>query len=297
MTIAVTPFPQPPGTVDAQGNVTVRALLNNPLRVQRIVRNMANERFVADLVFGPGPNATGGAVLYDQVSANDLYLARDVQTIEPGGQYPTLTDEAPVPKMAAVAKWGGRVFVTDEARDRNRWDTAARQLTKLVNTIVRKVDAVAILALRAAPTRVMVGADWSVLANDPLAQLIDAIALVNGAGLGYEVDTVVLHDNQAADLLKRKDFRDNLGPSAQEAIVRNANLGRILNLDFVKTDRLNPGEAFLLQRRIVGSIHDEAPLATKTYRQEDSDKTWVQGSRRLVPTVTDPLAVVHLTGI
>lgn len=291
-------YPPPPPSVTGE-TISVSAYLQNPTRVTRIVQALAAQRFVADLIFGPGPAVTGGAVQYDQIDRNDLFLDRDVEAIRPGAEYPILSDTAPAPKMAAVTKWGGRVFVTDENRDRNRYDVLNRELTKLANTIIRKVDTVAIAALDAAPIRSIASAfTWSAGTGEQIVgQLVDARVLVDDADMGYVVDTVLVNPAGEAALLKKKEFRDALQGSQTSAILRDATVGRVLTMDFFKTNRVPAGTAYVLQRRIVGGISDEAPLATKTYRQEDSDKTWVQGARRLVPYVTDPLAVVKITGI
>lgn len=297
MPVAVTPFPPPPPTVS--GNlITVDQYLNTPTRIIRTLQRLTLQRFLAEMIFGPGPRAASGSVIYDQLTANDLFMKDDVELIEPGMDYPILTDERPTPKVATVGKWGGRVFVTDEQRDRNATDVLARQLTKLANTIVRKVDTIAIATLNAAPILTFVGTDWTAAADNViLSQLVDAFSLVNDPDLGYEIDTVLLNPTQAADMLKNKSLREALGPSAQEAIVRGANMGNLLNADFYKSNRVAAGTGYALMRRMVGGISDEVPQQAKTYRTEQNDRTWVQGARRLVPYVTDPLCVVKLTGI
>lgn len=297
MPVAVSPYPPAPPVVNGS-LITVDAFLQSPTRVLRVLQNLTLQRFIADLIFGPGPRATGGAVIYDQVTENDLFLTRDVQQIAPGAEFPNLTDEAPTPKMAAVAKWGGRVFVTYEQRDRNDLNVLNREMTKLSNTIVRKVDTVAIAALAASPHLAFVGTDWTAAADNViLSQLVDAFALVNDPDMGYQVDTVLLNPTQAADMLKNKSLRDALGPTAQEAIVRGASLGRLLNADFYSSNRVTAGTAWALMRRTVGGISDEQPLAQRTYDQPENERIWTQASRRLVPYVTDPLCVVQLTGI
>ncbi len=290
-------YPPSPPTVSGEV-VSVSGYLNSPTRITRVLNALTYQRFLADLIFAPGPKAEGGAVVFDQVEANDLYLARDVQLIRPGGEYPILTDTAPTPKVAAVAKWGGRIFVTDEQRDRNRYDVLNRELTKLGNTIVRKVDAVAIAALDSAPVRSLAGAPWTSATGETIiGHLVDARALVEDADLGYIVDTVLLNPASEAALLKKKDFRDALQAQATTSILRDGSVGRVLNMDFFKSNRVAVGTAYVLARRSAGGIADEAPLAAKTYRQEDSDKTFCQAARRLVPYVTDPLAVCKITGI
>lgn len=294
---ATSPFPPPVPTVSGS-LITVDQYLQQPARVTRTLQRLTLQRFIADLIFGQGPKATGGAVLYDQLTANDLFLKDDVERIEPGMDYPILTDEAPTPKLAAVGKWGGRVFITDEQKDRNATDVLARELTKLGNTIVRKVDTIAIATLNAAPILTFGGVDWTNAADNViLSNLVDAFTLVNDPDMGYEIDTVLLNPVQSADMLKNKSLRDALGPTAQEAIIRGASLGNLLNADFYKSNRVAAGTAYALMRRTVGGISDEAPLGSKNYRTEQNDRTWVQAARRLVPYVTDPLCCVKLVGI
>jgi hypothetical protein len=296
--IALPPTPPAPPSVDANGIITISALLQNPARVRRVVQNLAYQRFIADVIFAGGPQATGGAVLYDQIDTNDLFLSRDVQPIAPGGEFPDLTDVIPVPKLAAVGKWGGRAKITDEQRDRNAYDVLVRELTKLRNTIVRKVDNVAIAALNAAPIQAMTGADWTNTANDPLAQLVAARQLVDEIDMGYEADTVLINPIQEADFLSRSDIRRALNPApSEDAIIRGGNVGQILSFEILKSNRVPAGTAYVMQRKIVGGISDEVPLNTKTYREEEIESTWIQGSRRLVPYVTDPLACVKITSV
>lgn len=286
-------------TIDANGIVgNLEFWLQSPARVRRVVQELTNQRFIADVIFGTGPRATGGAVEYDQVTASDLFLDRDVQEIAPGADYPDLTDTAPTPKMAGVKKWGGRAGITDEQRDRNQWNIANRETTKLGNTIIRKVDRVAVATLEAAPILTDSGSNWSnPSTGDPIGDIVVGRQLSHGLDMGYELDTVLINSQEEASLLAIKTFRESLSDASKDAIVRGANLGKVMRMDFIVSNQVTPGTAYLLQRRMVGGISDEVPLQVKTYREEKADKTWIQGSRRLVPYVTDPKAVVKLTGL
>lgn len=292
-------FPFAPANPTISGDqLSISVFLNNPAYVQRIVGDLAQQRFLADLIFGSGPAATAGAVQFDQVTATDLFLSRDVKPIRPGAEYPVLADQIPTPLIAATTNWGGRVHITDADVRRNRIDVFRRVLTKLRNTIVRKVDTVAIATLAAAPILTYAfGGQWSNTATDIFAGLESARLLVDVLDMGYELDTLVINPTQNANLLSRADVRQAFGLTAQESIVRGASVGRILNMDVYFSNRVAAGTGYLLQRGVVGGISDEVPLNTKTYRQEDSDKTWVQGGRMFVPYVTDPKACVKLTGL
>lgn len=278
--------------------LTVSTFLENIPYVQRTVEDLAAQRFLADMIYGTGPGAPSGAIQFDQVTASDLYLSRDVKPIRPGAEFPVLDDQIPTPLVAATTNWGGRVWVTDTDIRRNRVDVLRRALTKLRNTIVRKVDTVAIATLDAAPilTYAFSGV-WSNSGTDIFAGLTAAKLLVDQLDMGYELDTLIINPAQNANMLSRSDIRTAFGPQAQEDIVRGASVGRILNLDVYFSNRIPAGTGRLLQRGIVGGISDERALYATSYPEKPSEKTWIQGGREFVPYVTDPKACVKLTGL
>lgn len=292
------PSPYPPGAPTVNGNlITVDAFLNNPARVQRSIEALTNERYIADVLFSRGPAATGGAVIYDQVLASQLYLERDVQEIEPGSEFPILNSGEVSPLVAVARKYGGEVYLTDEQVRRNNRALLARETTRLRNTIVRKVDTVAMAVLRAAPTRTFAASgDWSAAATDIIADLVDAAALVDEADMGYNVDTWFINPAQEADLLKDKDIREALPREAATVPIATGRLGRLLGSDFVVTNRVLPGEVIGASRGTAGSISDEIPVYAKTIADERREVTFIHGARLTVPYVTDPKAVVRITG-
>jgi hypothetical protein len=288
----------PSGPTISGENVTVSGYLQNPTRVRRLVENLTYERFIADRLFTPGPPAVGGAVLFDQVTANDIFLARDVESIRPGQEFPILTDTAPTPKLAAIEKWGGRVYVTDEQRDRNQYDVFARETRKLANTVVRKVDDVAIATLQAAPINTFVGSDWTAATGATMiANLIDGAGAINDPDLGYVADLVLLHPTQFNELLKQKDFRDAMQANTDNSILREGIIGTFLGMTFGRSNRIAAGTGYVASSRLVGGISDEVPLRTTVYRVDGEESTFIQSGRRVVAYVTDPKAATQLTGI
>lgn len=292
-----TTYPPGPPSI-ANDLLTVSIYLANVPRVQRIIDDLTLNRFIADRLYAPGPIATGGAVLYDQVSAGDFFLARDVEKIMPGQEYPILTDTAPTPKIAAVDKWGGQVFITDEQRDRNQINVFQRETRKLANTVVRKVDTIALAVLAAAPLNTFSGSDWTAATGATMiANLIDAASLINDPDMGYVADLVILNPVQFNELLKNKDFRDAMQANNENSMLRDGVVGDFLNMTFARSNRVTAGTGFVAASRMVGAISDEVPLNTVVYREEGIDSTFIKSSRRLVPYVTDPKAAVAISGI
>jgi hypothetical protein len=69
--------------------------------------------------------------VFDSVEANDLYTTRDVERVAPGAEFPIITSARRAPGVAEVEKWGGKVWISDEARDRNDNVLFTNQLRQL----------------------------------------------------------------------------------------------------------------------------------------------------------------------
>src|SRR5881392_1965989 len=146
MPSAVTYHPLGPPTISGT-TITVDTMLNQPTRITRMIMDLSLQRFIADRIFTSGGGVTGGAVIYDRVTANQLYATRDVERVAPGNEVPEITGDRLVPSVAEVEKWGGKVYITDEARQRNNSANFTNLVRQLTNTIVRKINARAIATL------------------------------------------------------------------------------------------------------------------------------------------------------
>lgn len=291
------PFPVAPPTV--AGNViTVSMFLNDPTRVQRSIENITNLRFVADVVFSEGPAIPSGSVIYDQiVEQGQIFLAGDVQEIEPGADFPILNALEAGPLVAVARKYGGEVFLTYEDRRRDRRDKLGRRLTQLRNTIVRKVDRIAMAALRAAPIiQQNASGDWSTAATDIVRDAAVAKNAITRLELGYMPDTVLINDDQELDLMSDKDIRDALPRERDDTLIRTGNVGRLMGMDWLATSQVNPGEVFVLQRKVAGSISDEVPLYARPIDEPRQERVYLHGARLPAVYVTDPKSVVRITG-
>lgn len=293
-----TMYPPGPPSVDGSGRITIEQFLKQPSRVQRVITDLTNERFLAERIFGSG-DAQGGAVIYDQVTASELYTSRDVQSIEPGSEFPIVTSGESTPKVAAVTKWGGAAVLTYEEVRRDSRDVLNRELTKLRNTIVRKVDTVAIAALNAAPIAGGVGTSWSDMTNGaPITDLAVGTSGVNDSDMGYEADTILCNPAQRVSLLSRKDVRDALPRESTAANpIASGQFQGFMGLTWYFSNRVPAGTAFILASTQAGSLRDELPLYSRSIDQPERERWLVQAARVTVPIVTDPKAVYKLTGL
>jgi hypothetical protein len=291
----------PGAAPQVSGNqITVERFVKNPSQVQRVLSDLTKERFVADFIFSRG-DAQGGAVVYDQISENDLYADREPTEIAPGDEFPLVGDIQGDQLVAATTKRGSAFELTYEAVRRDQRDVLNRGLIKLRNSSVKKHDEVAMAALDGAPTRTAAaGAAWSGATGDQvLADIFGAVYSVEEADLGYTIDTVIINPAQVLNLLKKATIRDML-PRENPAINpvlsgRLANLAGIQN--WIVTNRVASNKVFLLTSKIAGSIRDEVPFYSRTVDEPQRERYLIMAGRVSVPIITDPLAVFKLTGV
>lgn len=292
-------YPLDPVTV-SNDQIRVSTMLNEPTRITRLIRDLTLQRFLLDYLFTSRGGVTGGAVVYDQPTSNDLYADRDFQQVEPGQEFPILTDHEVVPQVAYPEKWGAKVFITDEARDRNRVGRFNNLMRRVANTLVRKLNQRAVETIEAVftafPAQIIPGHSWgsvnilgstpTAYASQPIGDFV-AIGLYNeNLELGMQHDTLLMHPNQRASLqlIYGQEWRAVLAAYGYN--------------DVYVSLRVTAGTAYSLARGQLGAMHIEAPLATETWRDPDGrQQTWTQTSVRPLMYVDNPFAVVKLTGI
>lgn len=297
------PTGYPQGAPTVSGTlVTVDAFLKMPPMVTKVITDLTLNRFIADHIFAAGPQAVGGAVLYDKVLAGQWFTARDVQAIEPGAEFPILNTGETAPSVATVSKWGGAVSLTDEAIRRDRRDLLSRELTKLTNTIVKKVDTVAVASLQAAvdagatPTGAA-SATWATSTTDIITDLEVARSAIDNADLGYVADTVIIGVTAALGLRKNAGIRAALPRESKADNLIGGDLNGLLRFPYwFVSNRVPLGEAWVLASKQVGSISDELPLYSRVVPQPERERQLIMAARPTTPYVTDPLAAYKITG-
>lgn len=286
--------PLAPPVPNADGTVTVDTLLKNPTRVTRQLVNLTAQRFIADRVFTSGGGVTGGAVIYDVNSAANLYVGRDVEEVTPGAEFPIVTGERLVPNVALVRKYGGKIFIVDEAKDRNDIASYNREVQKLANTIVRKINRIAVAVLQAAGVPTMSSINWASSPNPnsptadlsltPWATFVSVANRPTADVLGITYNLVLLNSQEVMRLEML------YGPSLP-ALLQSA------GMSIYKTDDIPKGEGWWVSEGDAGQMRTEKALSSETWREEKTERTWTQSSVRPVMFVDNPEAVVRVTGI
>lgn len=296
---AAAPHPLAPPTVSGT-TITVDTMLNQPTRITQMIMDLTLQRFIADRVFASAGGVTGGAVVYDEATLNELYASRDVERVEPGMEFPIITSDRQAPKVVPVEKWGGKVWIADEARDRNNVVSFTNQIRQLSNTIVRKLNQRAIEVLEAsiaASGQTFVGRDWSTATdvgpdagvstrqNLPLRDFALAQQMADEDELGVAYTLWLLNPQEYGNLITL------YGANGLPDLLRQ------MNIDIYVSNRVPAGAAYVVAGQSTGEMRIEKPLGTETWREPNRERTWVQASVRPVMFVTNPYAVLKVTGL
>jgi len=300
--MAAEPLTYPAGSPSVSGaNITLDWLLANPKRVTRVISDLMLTNYYVDKVFAPAGDITGGAVVYDQATGNELFSNRDVERVEPGAEFPIVAFDRGNPYTAQVEKYGGKFPVTDEARRRNQTGRVNRALLQLSNTIVRKVQTRALAELAAAITansRTASGIGWATAAaltsanraptTTPVNDLTNVEKSVATTELGYQYNYAIMNPQEW------RNFRLAAGGDSGTARELLADSG--IN-DVWVTNRKTAGTVYWLAQQQVGELGYEVPLTTETWRDpEGAQQDWFQSSILPVVYVTDPFAILETTG-
>ena len=295
--VGIVEHPLLPPTVSGT-DITVDAMLNSPTRVTRMVADLTLQRFLADRLFSSPGGVSGGAVIYDQATLNELYATRDVQRVLPGEEFPIVTGDRQMPKIAEVEKDGGKFWISDEARDRNNSSLYTNRVRQLANTLVRKLNAKAIATVEASITatgQTFTGVSWSTVTTGgsaqsnnslwPLRDFVKAAQLAETMELGVNYNLVLLNPVDYANLLIV------YGASNLPAVIDS------LNYSLFVSNRVPAGTAYFVEEGAVGELRVEKPLSTETWREEATQRNWTQTDVRAVMYVTNPYSVLKVTGI
>lgn len=282
----------------ADGSITVNLMLQEPKRITRYISDLAAKQLFAANIFTPD-NTVGGAIIFDQLTKNDVY-AEGTAEVPAGGEFPIISTSKGDPMVSRVKKTGGKFKVTDEARKRNDQALIQRESRKLANTITRDTDASALLALEDAHTAL--GADalsvqsggWvaagktttanKTAASSARADILRAKAAGKKTELGYLYNLLVMTPEDELAL--------NIALETDEAVRA---FYQAHGLTPIVSERADLGAPKLVAGGTVGTMGVEDPLSTETFDDRGIQSTWVQSWTSVAFAVTDPLAIIEIT--
>lgn len=294
--------------------LTVAVLLKQPQLLSRALSSLTFQRFIADRIFiqGSPESVAGGSARFQR--SESIFTSRGAEKVPARSNLPRAGWTESV-LTALVETYGLEVPINDVAIRRNQIDQIRRGLVKLANSIVSAVDAEAMDLILSDPdvhTSAASG-DWSTAATDIIKDIATVMKVVREENEGYNIDTMVVHEDQNLDLIVDADIR---GVMPRETPVNPVLTGRaapILGLRqiLVTTVSSMQGKVVLMDSNMAGTIADEAvapeegytsytpeghrPIHTKVYREERSKDWIIQGIRVPGMWIAEPKSIYVLT--
>lgn len=306
------PYAFPASTPTLSGDLlTISRFLSDPTRLQRQLRSYKDLRFVSDQLLTQRFRSQGGAILYDQ--SEPFITDRTVEAVSAGAEYPYANLATGTAAIAAISKWGQKVLLTDEAILRSALPGPAldRSLIKVVNSIIKQVDAVAMSAIGTAITATAAAAvAWDTVATaKPLTDILLAIQAIEDLNQGFTPDTLVVSPKAFTYLMVNDTVLQARKRETADNPVYTGQIDTIAGLKVLKTPNLPVATtAIVLDSTQLGGMADEmdgapgyaiADLAVqvKSIRKESQDAWDLQGRRKTVPVVQEPGAGYEITGV
>jgi hypothetical protein len=299
-------YPAGPPTLSGD-TVSISRFLQSPAALQRRLRNFRDLRFVSDQLLTQRFRSSGGAVLYEM--SEPFVSDRAVEAVSAGSEYPYANLPTGTAAIAAIAKWGQKVLLTDEEIARNVYQGASadRALRKVVNSVIKQVDTITMSAIASAVTQTSAAGDWTAATPVFLRDILKAKAVIVGLNLGYMPDTMVLNDTQYAYLMSDDKFTNALKRETSDNPVYTGQVERVAGLTIVVSPAIGVAGAMVLDSQQLGGMADEldgAPgyavsdlaVQVKSIRKEGEDAWDLQGRRKTVPVVQEPGSAVKITG-
>ena len=301
----------PPAPPSLSGDLlTIHRLLASPTQIQRRLRTIQDLRFVADQVLTQRFRSSGGAVLYEV--SEPIFNVREPEAVPAGGEYPKDVTAEGAAALAAVSKWGQGTLLTDEKIKRNArpGNEVDRVLRKVVNTIIRKVDSVAISAVASAVVATQAaGDDWVATTATILRDIELATAAIEDLDMGYKPDSILMSSTKYAymasdekiNTLRRRETTDNP--------INGGDIEMLGDLKVIRApaSRLSSNDVWIFDSTQLGGMADEAEtdpgytvdemaVQVQSERVAFRDAWNVWGRRITVPVIQEPGAAIKITG-
>jgi hypothetical protein len=306
------PYAFPAATPTLSGDLlTISRFLSDPARLQRRLRTFKDLRFVSDQILTQRFRSQGGAILYDM--SEPFVTDRTVEAVSAGAEYPYANLGTGTAGLAAIVKWGQKVLLTDEEISRTALPGSAvdRALQKVVNSIIKQVDAVTMSAIATAVTATAAAlVAWDTVATaKPLTDILLAVQAIEDLNQGFRPDTLLVSPKAYTYLMVNDTVLQARKRETTENPVYSGQIDTIAGLNVIKTPNLPAATvATVLDSTQLGGMADEmdgapgyaiADLAVqvKSIRKEGQDAWDLQGRRKTVPVVQEPGAGYEITGV
>jgi hypothetical protein len=292
---------------------TINRFLAQPAQVQRRIRDIVSQQFIAEkLLGGATVRASGGAVIYGV--SESIFSDRDPGLVNAGAEYPQAISPDGAAALLTTGKYGQDVKMTDEKLSREQGRALNTGLRKSANRTVAYVDNTTLAVINAAVTQTQTAvAAWTNSAtSDPLKDVNLAIAQVADLGEDYNPDIIVTNYTNAALLASNQKIISGMPRESNATLTQTGDFGMVggLKLWAVPARRMPAGVgAFVADSQQLGFmawedinspeyVGDPKGVQTWIRRNPLGNDEWLLRTRRIfAPAVTDPGAAVKIMGV
>lgn len=305
-------------SVDDGPRLTVSQLVKSPTLVPKRIIQMAGQGFMVDSLLRQGPPIPGGSLIFSE--SEPLYADEGPMNVEEFGEIPLTTTSTGEMRVAKSVKKALGFRISQESIDRNNFDKVQQDMLKLKNSFAKTYEDVFLTALMASLGTFASSNTWvNTAASAAGAGIYADLAKVtynignadadtaNGTGeqkFHFQPDTIVLNDRVAALMLLNADIAKVLGvgdvAGRQPLVTGDATevFMKAFGLRVVKSWRLSPDKAIVLQSKVVGGVSDERPLGATPLYEHRPTETWrTDVSRMSAIFIDQPKAGLVITGI
>lgn len=311
-------------SADDGPRLTVAQLTKSPALVPKRIVQMTGQGFMVDSLLRQGPPIPGGSLIFSQ--SEPLYADEGPMNVEEFGEIPLTTTSKGEMKVAKSVKKALGFRISQESIDRNNFDKVQQDMTKLRNSFAKTYEDVFLSALMAALPQFATSGPALEGWTDPAASTTDlrngvygdlsrAVFNIKNAdadtedGTGeqkfhFQPNTLVLNDMVASQLLFNPQITSLLqigNVAAKQPLLTGDATDSFLkafNLRLVRSWRLDPDKAILLEAKTVGGISDERKLGATPLYEHRPTETWRTDVTRMSAIFIDqPKAGMVITGI
>lgn len=292
--------------------LSVNMMVKRPALARRRILSMLNQQFLADALLARGPAAPGGSVLYYE--SDPLYAeGGDAPIVEEFGEIPSVRGRFGQPHVVRTVKRALALDYSIEMRNRDDIGAVDKQITQIVNTMRRTWENVFLAGILGNPSVPTLGASGFWYTTGKIRyDLSEAVLIVqeadadtnDGTGEGkfeFEPDTLVISNRTATDMVESDDVNKIFlnSPLASSSLAYKGKMpNQFYGLDVVKSRRMPPNKAIVLQRKVIGGISDERPLQVGPVEREPRSETFFQNVvRQSALFIDQPKAACIITGI
>jgi hypothetical protein len=301
-------YPPAPPTISGD-LVSISRFLQSPTQLSRALRSIMNLRFVSDQILTGRYKTSGGAILYEL--SEPILNTRAVTGVAPGSEYPADTTATGTAALAAVTKWGEKVFLSDERVKRSVYagNEIGRTLQKAVNSVVNKIEGVTTAVVGSAITQTSAAsAAWSNSSATIFRDVEKAAATVIDLNQGYTPDTILMSTSKYALMVSDDKIATLRRREATDNPIYGGDMETIGKFKVVYTSvgNLPSDDVWLFDSTQLGGMADETNadpgyttidrnIQVQTERVPGRDGWWMWARRLTVPIVQEPAAGIKIT--